>query len=108
MVPRRKTELSASRQRLLKVFQRINFGRVEQLRIENGEPILAASSRIIREFKPGSENNPRSELHATDYLLKTQVRELFQFFDEIGSGVIDVVEFKHGLPFKLERTEPSG
>ena len=36
-----------------------------------------------------------------DFLLKQQVVELFAFFDELQNGVIDVLEIKHGLPFRM-------
>jgi hypothetical protein len=85
--------------------QCINFGRLEGLAVHDGEPILDPLPVIVREHKFGGENGPRSELAADDFLLKQQVIELFAFIDELQNGVIDVLEIKHGLPFRMIVTE---
>ncbi|GIW56164.1 MAG: hypothetical protein KatS3mg082_2568 [Nitrospiraceae bacterium] len=96
-----KASLSPARRRLLELFQQVNFGRVERLSIQNGEPQFDPPPRIVREVKFGSENGPRPEVDADNFLLKTQVVELFQHFDQLGTGTIDVIEVKHGLPFRM-------
>jgi hypothetical protein len=100
-----KASLSPARRRLLEVFQQINFGRLETLAVRNGEPSFDPHPVIVREHKFGGENGPRSELDAANFLLKQQVVELFEHFDKLGDGVIDVLEIKHGLPFRLIVTE---
>jgi hypothetical protein len=96
-----KHDLSARRAGLLELMQAINFGRIEGLAVLDGEPVLDPPPRVIREVKFGGENGPRPELDAGNFLLKTQVVELFQHFDHLGDGTIDVLEIKHGLPFRL-------
>lgn len=100
-----KASLSPARCRLLEVFQQINFGRLETLAVRNGEPVFDSHPVIVREHKFGGENGPRSELAADDFLLKQQVVELFAFFDEMQDGAIDVLEIKHGLPFRMSIRE---
>ena len=99
------SSVSPARQQLLRLFQQLNFGRIERLRIDHGEPVLAPAPRRIREFKPGSDNEPRAEINSPDYLVKRQIVDLFSYFDRVESGIIDVIEIKHGLPFKLEHAE---
>jgi hypothetical protein len=94
-------DLSARRAGLLELMQSINFGRIEGLAVLDGEPVLDPPPRVIREVKFGGENGPRPELDAGNFLLKTQVVELFQHFDHLGDGTIDVLEIKHGLPFRM-------
>ncbi|MCX7701854.1 MAG: EF-hand domain-containing protein [Gemmataceae bacterium] len=96
-----KHDLSARRAALLELMQTINFGRIEGLVIRNGEPVLDPPPRLVREIKFGGENGPRPELHAGNFLLKTQVVELFALLDRQGDGTIDVLEIKHGLPFRM-------
>jgi hypothetical protein len=96
-----KASLSPARRRLLELFQQINFGRLECLTIQNGEPQLAPPPRVVREIKFGGENGPRPELSAGNFLLKAQVVELFGYFDRLGNGTIEVLEIKHGLPFRM-------
>jgi hypothetical protein len=96
-----KHDLSARRAGLLELMQSINFGRIEGLAVLDGEPVLDPPPRVIREVKFGGENGPRPEAAAADFPLKSQLVELFAHFDEIGDGTIDVLEIKHGLPFRM-------
>ncbi len=99
------SSLSPERQKLIREMQKVNFGRIDGLVIRNGEPILHPRPVVVREIKLAGENGPRPELGAADFLLKQQVVELFGFFDELQDGVIDVLEIKHGLPFRMIVTE---
>jgi hypothetical protein len=100
-----KSSLSPGRRRLVELMQSITFGRIEGLTMLNGEPVLDPPPRVVREIKFGGENGPRRELDTDDFLLKSQVVELFQHFDQVGDGYIDVLEVKHGLPFRMLLTE---
>lgn len=99
------SSLPPDRRDLLHEMQRMNFGRFEGLVVRDGQPVLDPPPRVIREHKFGGENGPRPELGTADFLLKQQVVELFAFFDERRDGVIDVLEIKHGLPFRMIVTE---
>jgi hypothetical protein len=90
---------------LLKLMQSINFGRIEHLLVHDGEPTVDPRPVVVREYKFGGENGPRPELTTDYFLLKQQVVELFAFFDELRDGVIDALEIKHGLPFRMIVTE---
>lgn len=96
-----KAMLSPARRRLLELFQQVNFGRLESLTLRNCEPVIDPRPVVVREHKFGGENGPRSELATDDFLLKQQVVELFAFFDQVRDGVIEVLEIKHGLPFRM-------
>lgn len=100
-----KASLHPEGRRLLEICQQVNFGRIEGLRISEGHPCFVRPPRIVREIRFSAENGPRPELGATDFLLKRQVVELFEFFDDVRDGVIDVLEVKHGLPFRVIVTE---
>jgi len=81
--------------------QQLNFGRIEKLAILNGDPILEPMPRVMRDVKFGSDNDPRPERDVGDFLLKMQAVELFQHFDRLGDSTIEVLEVKHGLPFRM-------
>lgn len=100
-----KRDVSSCHAGLIEMVQRINFGRIEELQIRDGLPILSPRPRVSREIKFGGENGPRPEIDAADFLLKSQVVELFALFDALGNGTIDVLEIKHGLPFRAIVTE---
>jgi hypothetical protein len=96
-----KTSLSAPRRQLLETMQRLNFGRIEDLEIRNGEPMFSPAPRIVQDIKLGGENGPRPELDAADFVLKSQVAEFFGHLSRIRNGSVEAIEVKHGLPFKL-------
>jgi len=99
---RAKSDLPPGRARLVELMQNINFGRIEGLAVEDCQPVLDSPARIIREIKFGGQNGPRPESVVADFALKSQVLELFRCFDGLSDGVIEILEVKHGLPFRME------
>ncbi len=100
-----KLHLSCLRSALVELMQKLNHGRIEGLIIRGGEPVLDPSPCRRRTMKFGSENGPRPEIAIEDFVLKVQVVELFDYFDRLQNGIIDVLEVKHGLPFCMIVTE---
>jgi hypothetical protein len=103
-----KGSLSPARQRLVEWMGRLHFGQILGLRIRNGQPVFDPSPRLVRDRKLGSEPLPRPASSHEDFLLKEQIVELFTYFEQVSDGVIDLIEVKHGLPFRLQHTEPPG
>lgn len=81
--------------------QAINFGRIEYLSIKNGDPVVDSFTKVTREIKFGGDNGPRPEMSDSDFALKSQVLDLFRQFDQISSAQIDLIEIKHGMPFRM-------
>lgn len=102
-----KGSLPPAGQRLVEMMQRLHFGQVLGLHIRGGQPVLDPLPRLIRDRKLGSEPLPRSASTQEDFLLKEQVVELFAYFEQLGDGIIDLIEIKHGLPFRLQHAEPT-
>jgi hypothetical protein len=96
-----KADLSRPRQELVELFQRINFGKIEHLRVSEGEPVLDPVPRVIETRKMGASNGPRPEADLQGFCLKSQVIELFVAMDETGDGFVSIT-VKHGLPFSVE------
>lgn len=101
----RKADLPIPNQQLLELMQRINFGRIENLLIRNGLPVLDGSHRVVRLVKFGSESGPRPEASRGDFALKAQAVDLFRQIAELGDGTIHCLEVKHGLPFLMQVEE---
>ena len=93
--------LPPARERLVKLMQEINFGRVEGLVVRDGDPVFDRPPRVLREVKLCAENGPRPEIGKEDFALKAQVRDLFAQMEAMGDGIIRCLEVKHGLPFKM-------
>jgi hypothetical protein len=101
----RKATLSAAQKRLISTMQDINFGRIENLVIKNGEPVFNPVPVVVREIKFGGDNKPRGESALVDFALKSEVVELFKYFKSMRNGMIQCLEIKHGLPFKMDVSE---
>ena len=102
-----KVNLSPARARLVELMQEINFGRIKDLTIRNGDPVLTPLPRVVREIKFGGDNGPRPEATKQDFALKMEVRDLFAQFEAMGDGVVASIEIKHGLPFRMTVEEVS-
>lgn len=81
--------------------QTLNFGCINNLIFRDGQLVLDPPPEVFREVKFGGENGPRPEAVIEDFLLKSQVVEFFDRLDRLGDGVIESLEIKHGLPFRM-------
>ena len=97
--------LSPSRRRLVELMQEIHFGRIKELRVRDGEPILEPRPRIFRDFKFGAMDRPHRTRSNDDFALKEEVVELFALFDREHSLAIKTLEIHHGLPFLMTVTD---
>ncbi len=98
---------SPQKQKLIEKMQEINFGRITNLPIKNGEPVFSPETIIERDIKLHGKNGPRPERELNDFSIKDEVASLFGELDHIGNGTIRELSIKHGLPFLLriwERT----
>lgn len=96
-----KSHLTPARRRLIEVMQAVNFGRIEFLAVRGGEPVFDPPPRVVREIKFGGDNDPRPERSLDDFAVKGGVAELLGWLARIGDGRVDVLEVKHGLPFRM-------
>lgn len=96
-----KSSLSDAKQRLIRLMQSINFGRIEGLQVRAGEPVFDPAPRLVRKLKIGGENGPRQETVCGDFWLKQQVVELLDAIASVGDGEVLAIEIKYGLPFSV-------
>jgi hypothetical protein len=85
--------------------QEINFGKIEKLLVQGGEPVLNPAPKIIKEIKFGGENGPKRELEVEDFALKAQVVELFSYLTVLDNAVVASIDIRHGLPFRMNVVE---
>jgi hypothetical protein len=97
-----KSSLSTQQRLLLETMQRTNFGRIVGLAVRGGQPVFDPPPRIVKDVKLGAaDNEPRPELRASDFALKREHVELFENLRRLGDGIIETIEIKSGLPFRL-------
>ena len=95
------TDLEQGQQMLLRLMQRINYGRIEDLRVVDGKLPMSPPPRAYREIKFGVENGPRAELTSIDFTLKASVRDMFAQIAALKDATIHKLEIKAGLPFSM-------
>lgn len=103
--PTRWNDLTPNERRLVRLMQRINFGRVQNLVILEGQPIFDPAPRTQRDHKFGGQNGARAEVSLDDYVLKKEVVELFRQLRKLGKGTIVNLEVRAGLPFLMTDEE---
>ncbi len=101
-----KKELTVGRQRLLELMQLQNFCRIERLEVRLGEPVFEPAPTVIQHVRIGGDNDPKVQVHLKNYALKQAQIELFQHLDELGTGVVDELEVRYGLPQHLKIKRP--
>ena len=60
--PITKSSLSEPQRQLIELMQRLNFGRIEALHVQDGEPMFDPAPRIVQKVKIGADNGPRPEV----------------------------------------------
>lgn len=108
MQQQRKHDLSLPQQRLLAVMGEIRFGRIEGLAVHDGMPVFDHRPVLFREIKFGGEPEPSRSGASADFALKTQVVEMFDHFRRMRNGMVEVLEIKNGLPFRMSIRESIG
>jgi hypothetical protein len=94
-------DLSPSWQRLLRLFQSINFGRVEELEIRSGEPVFSPEPRVFLELKLDAADGPRPERRLDRFGLCSQVERFVEQVGRLNDGTVERIEVRHGLPFRM-------
>ncbi len=96
-----KTLLSEPQRHLVDRMTRLNFGRIEDLMVRNGLPVFEPKPKVVRDIKLGSDSTVRPNVPRPDFELKPQVVDLFVQLSELGDGLVECLEVKNGLPFRL-------
>ncbi len=86
---------------LVALMQYMNFGRIEELKVLKGLPVLNPVPRLFREIKLGGENGPHAKGALGEFLVRAEVRELLGVLTQMGEGVILLIEVRYGLPVKM-------
>jgi hypothetical protein len=80
------------------------FGRLENLSVQAGQPILDRSAKIVRVTSLGGERSGTRVPSTDEFQLKQAVCDLFDELARLRDGLIVRLEFRRGLPCLLETT----
>jgi hypothetical protein len=104
-VPLKKSALSRCQRQLVELMQDIRFGRIQHLHIAGGKPDLSQPFLVYRTVKIRGRTGPHPAASNGDCLLKAEVIDLLAQIRRIGDGLIETIEIRDGLPFKLDICE---
>ena len=94
--------LSAKQRSLMELMRRHQFGRIENMAVQGGQPVLDHQVRIIQVAHLGSRNSATPIARGGDFELKSQVCDLLDRLGSLPDGTEVRLEFRHGLPFSIE------
>ena len=95
-------QLSPPRQHLVRLFQSINYGYLQDLEVRDREPILSGRRPIVFvDVRLDSEERPRDELALADFALCAEVYRLMCLLDQVENGKISKIEVRAGIPRRI-------
>jgi hypothetical protein len=95
------SQLSPSRQALVRLFQVLNFGQLLNLIVLDGEPIFDPEPIAVVDLKLDSDESARPEIELIDFEVRAEVYRFFYHLDKIKSGRIQKIEIRSGIPFRI-------
>jgi hypothetical protein len=101
---RRSGELSDPQRSLLEIMREHHFGRIENMSIRAGQPVLDQDLKVVRVACFGGESGGTKLPGRDEFELKRAVCDLFDELARLGHGTVVRLEFKRGLPCRLETT----
>jgi hypothetical protein len=102
--PLRTQDLSPAQHSLVDLMYLHQFGRIENMPVRVGEPILNSDVKLVRVARLGGSSDAANFVGTDEFELKGQVRDLFEELERLQNGMVIRLEFRHGLPFLLETT----
>jgi len=100
--PVKARDLSPQQRSLVEVMREQQFGRVENLPVRRGQPILDHDVKVVHVARLGGEKGGTKIPSADDFELKQAVCDLFDELARLQDGTVVRLEFRHGLPCLLE------
>jgi hypothetical protein len=102
-------ELLPSERIFLDAMHRLGYGRLEAVLIEKGELVLDPWPSTIRQVKFGASDPACEKETRTEFRLKAQLAELFEYVRSVDAGEICLSEIGGGLPFAIQIVQaPAG
>jgi hypothetical protein len=94
------SELTSPEQDLIRLLQKISFGRIENIEVVDGQPCFGPTVRVVRSVAVSSK--PGAIARPDDFVLKRQVQDLIAEIRNSGTATIYRIDVRFGLPVRLE------
>jgi hypothetical protein len=103
--PLRTQDLSPQQRSLVDLMREHQFGRIENMSVREGQPVIGQHLRIVHATRLGCEGSRTKVPRTSEFELKRAVCDLFDELARLDNGTVVRLEFKQGLPCLLETTK---
>lgn len=100
--PLRIRGLSSEHRVLIDTMREHQFGRIENMPVRDGQPIIDQDLKVVRATRMGGDKAGVKPPVTDDFEPKQAFRDLFDELERLNNGIVIKLEFRHGLPFLLE------
>ena len=100
--PSSASELLPSERRFLNAMRDLGYGRFESLRIQHGELVLDPWPSTLQSVKFGDASPNRPDARSSEFELKQQAAQFFEFVRGLDDGEIRLLSVRGGQPFAME------
>lgn len=95
------SQLSAPRRGLVRLCQQTKYGRIEDLEVVDGEPVLGPGALVLIDVKLDAAASPEDRPTDRDFVLSAEIVQLIAVLDRIRNGRVSSVEVRAGLPRRV-------
>ena len=99
-------DLSPPRKALIRLCQSINYGSIKNLQVTDAHPVFVPATRVLLDRKLDSAEPQRTEIQLVDFALSREVCRLMERLDELGTGTIQCIEVRAGIPQRITYERP--
>ncbi len=96
----RQQELSVSQRKLAVLFQKVNYGRINNLAVIKGEPVISPETTIELDVK--LDSNDSHTPAGNNFQLKKKAADFFERLKQIREGFIHKIEIRGSLPIFMQ------
>lgn len=93
--------LSAPLRGLVRLCRETGYGRIEDLEVAGGEPILGPDALVLVDIKLDAAPSPEDQPNDRDFVLSAEVVRLIAVLDGIHDGRVSSIEIRAGLPRRI-------
>jgi hypothetical protein len=79
----------------------MNYGSIQGLCVKEGDPVLSPPPLVLADIKLDSDEESRTELDLTDFVLRDEVCRLMAQFDRLNNARIERIEVRAGIPRRV-------
>jgi hypothetical protein len=97
-------DLTDAHRRLVQIMSDCQFGRIENLPVYAGQPVLDPGVKVVRVARLGGESGGATVPCTDEFELKQAVCHLFDELARLKNGTVVRLDFKRGLPCRVETT----